>query len=334
MSEYQKIDDAEQMMPAPKPPKKHSKWLIFFGVIGFLVLCAGISIYGLVGSTSDGAEPFASGQKNVAIIDIDGQIEAAGDTYNQEFINAQIKKARNDSDNVAILLLIDSPGGAVYESDETYLKLLSYKKKTGRPVYAYCESMAASGGYYIASAADEIVANRNSMVGSIGVIGGQFVDATGLLEKLGIDVTAVHSGANKLMGATYEKPTEEQIAILQSISDEAYEQFVGIVAKSRGMSTDDVKKLADGRVYSAKQAKANGLIDGISTLSSFDKKIKGEVGEDVVFYHESYENNSFGKWFSQLSSVAKNLSGNRSELSESLEALDKLTYTQPMYLYQ
>ena len=160
----------------------------------------------------------------------------------------KIKNAKNDPNNRGILLNINSPGGTVYESDEAYLALMD-------------SSLAASGGYYIACAADYIYANRNTLTGSIGVIAGESVDATGLFEKIGIKMTTITAGRNKNMGNYNSVLTEEQRAIMQSIADEAYEQFTEIVSDSRGLSISQVKELADGRIYTAKQAKNNGLID-------------------------------------------------------------------------
>ena len=321
-----------QQPPAPPSPKKgKKKWVAFFSVIGILLFCVAISFSSDFFGT-DTSQPYASGEENVRVIDIVGTIEATGETYNQSFINEMIESAKNDEDNVAIMLLIDSPGGGVYESDETYLKLMDYKKTTKRPVYAYCQSMCASGGYYIASSADKIYANRNALVGSIGVICGQFVDATELLDKLGVKITTPHSGANKLMGSLSEAPTEEQVAIMQGLSDEAYEQFVDIVAKGRNLSVADTKKLADGRIYSAKQCVANGLIDHVGTIEDFDAMLKDTLGEDIVFYHEVYEEDFYSLLYRNMNSFFGKRHG-QTELGETLAIIDELNITEPMYLY-
>lgn len=340
-SEYTRSDVAGASspggMPTPNdlpPKKKRSKWLNFFVVIGILALCAAVATGFFVGTDkTDASAPFSSGEKNVMMIDIKGEIMPEGTTYNQKFVLNKIAEAKNDSDNQAILLMLDTPGGSVYECDEVYTKLLEYKAETKRPIYAYCESMCASAGYYIASTADVIYANRNSLVGSIGVVTGQFVDATQLLDDLGVKITTVHSGANKLMGAMYEAPTEEQIAIMQSISDEYYNQFVGVVAEGRGMTTEQVKALADGRVYSASQAKGNGLIDAIGTIDDVDKHIKKDVGENVRFYHEVYEQSPYEEFFGSFKSFL-NLGNANSELASTVEALEGLSMTEPMYIYK
>src|SRR5699024_10424797 len=164
-----------------------------------------------------------------------------------------------DSNNKGILLYVDSPGGTVYESEELYLKLKEYKETTDRPVWDYMAHYAASGGYMVSMAADRIYANPNTVTGSIGVIMSGY-DLTGLYEKLGIRYVSITSGENK----DSSQLTDEQIAIYQTQVDEYYNKFVGIVSEGRSMSEDDVKALADGRTYTAKQAQENGLIDEIS----------------------------------------------------------------------
>jgi protease-4 len=228
----------------------------------------------------DLAEPVINTKKPyISVIYITGVISEENKTYNQKWLLKQIKKAKNDQNNRGILLNINSPGGTVYESDEAYLALMEYKKSTERPVYAFFGSLAASGGYYIGCSADKIFANRNTLTGSIGVIAGGSLDATGLLDKIGIKMTTITAGRNKNMG-NYNSPlTEEQRAIMQSIADEAYEQFTGIVADSRKMNIADIKTLADGRIYTAAQAKKNGLIDEICSFEEAKTKIREQLTE-------------------------------------------------------
>lgn len=225
----------------------------------------------------------------IAVISIKGVIQEAGSEYNQRWILNTIKSLEEDDKNKGILLFIDSPGGTVYHADETYLALLDYKT-SGKNVYAYLGSMAASGGYYIACAADKIYSNRNTLTGSIGVISASTIDATGLLEKLGIKSTTIHAGKNKNMLSYNEPLTDEQREIMQSLADEAYDQFTQIVSSSRGMELERTRELADGRVYSAQQAKANGLIDEICTLEQAEEAVKAEYSFDsLVFRNLRYE---------------------------------------------
>ncbi len=222
--------------------------------------------------------------KTIARIKIEGVIQKEGETYNQKWLLETIEKLTKDKKNGAIILYIDSPGGSVYESDEVYLAIKKYKEETKRPVYAYFASLAASGGYYIGCAADKIIANRNTMTGSIGVIAARFVDLSEPMKKYGIKSETIHSGKNKTMGSISQPVTDEQRQIMQSLSDECYEQFTGIVAESRKMDIEKVKELADGRVYSASQAKNLGLVDEIA---SFDDAI--EMLKEKEFGDKEYK---------------------------------------------
>ncbi|MBQ9492694.1 MAG: signal peptide peptidase SppA [Oscillibacter sp.] len=211
------------------------------------------------------AEPF------LARLDITGTIQpSSGDPfavtdgwYDHDLYMDLVDALIDDPDNRGILLYIDSPGGTVYESDELYLKLMEYREQTARPVYAYFASQACSGGYYIAMAADEIYANRNAWTGSIGVII-SLMNYEGLSEKIGVTEVDITSGRNKSMGSAWESLTDEQRGIFQSLVDEAYGQFVDIVAAGRKLDRQRVTELADGRIYSAQQALDQGLVDHIA----------------------------------------------------------------------
>lgn len=216
----------------------------------------------------------------IASISIEGTIQEMGDMYDHAWLMSTIDELIYDDYNTALLLEIDSPGGAVYQADELYLQLERYKKETERPVWAYFKSMAASGGYYIACAADKIIANRNCLTGSIGVIFGSSIDLTEIMQKHGIKMTTFSAGKNKNM-LNYDEPvTEEQRAIMQSILDECYEQFTGIVAQSRALTLAQVKEIADGRVYTAKQAKELKLVDEIMGYEDALEQMKKELFDD------------------------------------------------------
>ncbi|HML37993.1 MAG TPA: signal peptide peptidase SppA [Bacillota bacterium] len=198
--------------------------------------------------------------------------------YQHNWTLDKIDELAADQNNRGLIVFVDSPGGGVYESDELYLKLKDYKERTGRPIYAVMGSMAASGGYYISTAADKIIANRNTWTGSIGVTIGTIYDISGLLEKYGVKTVTVTAGSNKAMGSMVEPMTQEQRDIFQSLVDESYEQFTGIVSKERGIDLKDVKKLADGRIYSAQQAYDLGLVDFIGTLDDALNDMEKEYG--------------------------------------------------------
>jgi protease-4 len=204
---------------------------------------------------------------------------SSADSYHHDWTMETIDRLIDDENNKGLLLYVDSPGGSVYESDEIYLKIMAYKEATERPVYVYMGSMAASGGYYISAPADKIYANRNTWTGSIGVIIGTLFDVSGFLEKNGVKATEITSGANKGMGGYFEPMTDEQRALFQGLVDEAYEQFVGIIAEGRGMSEDSVKQIADGRILTAKQALDVNLIDEIALEGDAIESIKEEMGD-------------------------------------------------------
>jgi len=235
----------------------------------------------------------------VGVVKVEGTIKDGSDSasifqnpqsYNHKKTLKYIDSMIESKNNKGIILYVDSPGGGVYESDELYLKLKEYKEKKGCPIWTYMSSQACSGGYYISMATDKIYANRNTWTGSIGVIVSS-TNVKGLYDKLGIKEIDITSGANKAMGSPGVEMTDEHRKILQSLVDEAYEQFAGIVAEGRKMDINKVKPIADGRIYSAKQALDLGLIDNVDTYENMQQNMLDTVGEDVeIFTPESKEN--------------------------------------------
>lgn len=266
------------------------------GIIVLIILClcvCGIFGYSFFASKSYDSEFIQfeiNSSKNiykneyVAKLYILGTIEKENRQYNQKWLLSTIKKLQDDEKNIGLAIIINSPGGAVYQTDEVYLELQKYKSK-GKPIFVYQQSLAASGGYYISCAADEIWANRNTMTGSIGVISGNSFDLTQLYENIGIKAETFYSGKNKNMLNSNECVTDEQRQIMQSISDECYEQFVSIVSNCRNISLEKTREIADGRIYSAKQALENDLIDFIDSeenmMKSFIERKLGKTGVKV-----------------------------------------------------
>lgn len=273
------------------------------GLLVLLVLC-GLSVFaGLKGllsehdiSRSDGIlKEFtgfstSSSKAHIAVLHIEGTIQDKNDTYDQEWLLTTIRDLSYDRNVKAILLDINSPGGGVYQSDEVYLELLDYKETSGNPVYAFFGPLAASGGYYIACAADYIVANRNTLTGSIGVIAGQSVDLSQFMEKHGVRVNTFTAGRNKDMLGISTPVTPEHREIMQSLADECYYQFVEIVAESRGLTMEETLELADGRIYTAWQALDRGLIDVVGrfddALYYLREKLDDFSLEPVHYYPE------------------------------------------------
>ena len=276
-----------------KPPKK-KKWKIvaIIAIIAAAILAVSACAASMITGDSGMDANYGGGSSYIGILHVEGTIttsSSSSDTYQQSWLLKQIDYMKDDTSNQGIMLYVNSPGGSVYASDELYLKLKEYKEETGRPVYSYFAETAASGGYYIAAGSDKITANRNCTTGSIGVYLGPILDASGLLDKVGVKVDIVKSGANKAMGNSYQPLTEEQRAIYQEYVNESYEQFVDIVAEGRGMDVATVKQIADGRVYTAKQAKANGLIDEISSFEDAkDAMLKENKLKDCTFQNVTY----------------------------------------------
>lgn len=273
-------------------------------------------------------------ENSVAVVKIVGTIGASGSStlgtkssYDQDAILQLIKDMKNSDRNKGLMLYIDSGGGAVYESDEVYLALEDYKQSTGRPVYAYAASTMASGAYYIACSADKIYANRNSTVGSIGVYI-QLVNFAGLYDKLGITGEYIKSGANKAMGNSFSALTDEQRAIYQSVVDECYNQFLDIVCKSRGFTREQALPICDGRIYTASQGLANGLIDDAD--GSFDDALadfKTLCGADSVYTRAS---SGTGLLANLLGSYAES---RKTETERTLELIENSESGVPMYYY-
>ena len=200
----------------------------------------------------------------------------------------QLDRASRDSAVKAVLLKINSPGGTVVASELMYDELMHFKQETGKPVVAVMMDVAASGGYYLACACDQIVAQPSTVTGSIGVIMRTF-DVSGTMNLLGIKSEAITSGPMKDLGSPYRgmKPAEREV--FQHIIDDMYGRFVRAVAAGRpALDESAVRKLADGRVYTAGQALEAGLIDRIATMREVIADLKTQVGVKaarVVIYH-------------------------------------------------
>jgi protease-4 len=187
-------------------------------------------------------------------------------------------KAGADPGVKAILLRINSPGGTVTASDMIYHELRLFKQKRNIPIVASIMDVGASGGYYVAMAADKIVAHPSSVTGSLGVIM-VTMNAQGLLEKIGVQAAAITSGPRKDMGSPFRAMTDEERAIFQNVINGFYEQFLTVIRDGRkNLSADTIRKLADGRIYSGEQAKTAGLIDGIGYLEDAVDLARREAG--------------------------------------------------------
>jgi len=193
-----------------------------------------------------------------------GVIEVQGIIDDDEEIIESIRRFAKADHVRAIILRVESPGGAVTPSQEIYRELFRVREQ--KPVIASLGEVAASGGYYIASACTTIMANPGTITGSIGVIMGTMYNVQGLLEKLGIKGTVVKAGAYKDIGSSIRDMTPEERQILKAMLDDVHKQFIAAVAMGRNMDEAAVQPLADGRIYSGEQAQRVGLVDQLGNF--------------------------------------------------------------------
>ncbi|HEX9786936.1 MAG TPA: signal peptide peptidase SppA [Candidatus Binatia bacterium] len=242
-----------------------------------LVVFTGVFFYAYITGGDSKALSMFSGD-GVAVLQINGAID------DSQTVLAELKRFKEMPWVKAIVVRIDSPGGAVAPTQEIFEEI--FRSKKHKPFIASMGSMATSGGYYIAAACDQIVANPGSLTGSIGVIM-QLSNVEELMKKIGIKGINVKSGPNKDIGSPFQPVSPEGMKILQSLVDNVHGQFVAAVAKGRGMEEAQVRKLADGRIYSGAQAQELGLVDQFGTLQDaieLAAKRAGMDAEPAVYY--------------------------------------------------
>ena len=252
--------------------------LIVVVILGITVLFLG-GIMALI-LNFFGPSPGLSFRDKIGVIQLEGPIMDSGP------ILSQLVKFRKDEDIKVIILRIDSPGGAVGPSQEIYREVrrtLETKK-----VIASLGSLAASGGYYVASAANKIVANPGTITGSIGVIM-EFLRLENLLKKIGVSLEVLKSGEFKDMGSPHREMSEREKALLTALILDVQKQFVDAVARGRGLSVEEVMEIADGRIFSGAQAKELGLVDSLGNFQDavqLAKEMAGIRGAATIVYPE------------------------------------------------
>jgi len=229
--------------------------LIIAGVVVIFFAMIAISIMGISRSREFSLLPPGD---RIAIVEIKGVIESSED------IVRQLKKYDEDNSVPAIVLRIDSPGGAVAPSQEIYDEIMRVREN-GTFVIASMGSVAASGGYYIACAADTILANKGSLTGSIGVIFSYMI-FEGLMDKVGVQLEVVKSGQLKDVGNYSREMTQKEREMLQAALDDVHNQFIMAVANGRNMDMVQVEEIADGSIFTGNQALTLGLVDKIGGL--------------------------------------------------------------------
>jgi len=228
----------------------------------------------------------------VAVVDIVGEIY-----YNRGKVE-EILSYRDDDRIKALVVFINSPGGGVAASQALYHAVL--KVREVKPVVVAMGSVAASGGYYVACAADTIFAESGTITGSIGVIA-SYLRTEDLYEKLGLEMTVIKSGRYKDVGSPYRKMTEDEKSYLQEILDSAYDQFVRAVSDGRGMPLAEVLGLAEGRIYTGEQALDAGLIDYIGSYQeAVDMAGRmGGIGDDPDVVKRRHRRSWFERIFGE-----------------------------------
>ena len=243
-------------------------------LLGLLVLAViGVSLL-----TSLALDSGWLGGERVAVIRIEGVITDSRETIEE------LRRFRDNPSIKAVVLRIDSPGGGVVPSQEIHTEVLKARKDGRLKVVASMGNLAASGGYYIAVATDKIVANPGTLTGSIGVIM-ELANVQGLLEKVGVQSVVIKSGRYKDLASPFRAMSKEDRALLQSVLDDVHDQFIQAVAAGRALKVEEVRPLADGRIFTGRQARTAKLVDELGDLQDAIKlaaRLVGIEGEPRV----------------------------------------------------
>lgn len=207
---------------------------------------------------SRGPDGLAFGDR-IALVDVDGVIA------DDEALLEDLQRFRRDASVKGYVISINSPGGVVGPSQSVYREIRRIRDEDEVPVVAAIGAVGASGGYYVALAADTILALPGSITGSIGVMM-EFPNVSGLMDRVGVGVEIVKSSQHKDMGSPFRPMSESDRELLRNMIDDVYDQFVEVVSEERGLALDEVRSLADGRILSGRQALERGLIDGIGNV--------------------------------------------------------------------
>jgi protease-4 len=273
----------------------------------------------------------------IAVIPLTGIISSQqgslffGPTITPGLVSEQLGRAEKDVGVKAIVLRIESPGGAVAPCQQILGEIERVKEQ--KPIVVSMESMAASGGYYISTKADKIVALPGTLTGSIGVIS-QIPNVEGLYEKLGIKMQTFKGGKYKDMYSGLRELTPEEAEIMQRMVDEYYEQFVEVVAEGRGLSKEEVRNLATGQLYTGTEAETLGLVDelgGLDTAIDLAAELAGVEGPEVEYYQAP--GLTLRSLFGLADAIQLRLWGLSAQDIILLETLSH-GYPQPQFLYQ
>jgi protease-4 len=271
--------------PIAGPSGKATGWKIFYGIVLalsilanlalFMILIGVVALFATAQQRDISEEVIRDGPRanKIVVVSLEGVIrgEQAEDIYEQ------LKTAREDKHVKGIILRVNSPGGTISGSDQIYNEIRKYREEEDKPVIAFMQGVAASGGYYTSVACDQIIAEPTTYTGSIGVMMGHFVLERLLKDKLGILPVVLTEGEKKDWPSSFQEPTEEQLQYLRErVLTPAYERFVEVVTEGRkeSLNPDEVKELADGSILVAERAKAEKLIDEIGYMDDAVELVK------------------------------------------------------------
>jgi len=250
---------------------------ILFAFLSLIVLTVIIFIASYALTVGTGSWSLIPGNK-IALVRIEGVI------LDSREVIEELKEYNSNESVKAILLRIDSPGGAVAPSQEIYEEVKKIRDEGKKKIVTSMGSVAASGGYYIASVSDKIVANPGSITGSIGVIM-ELANVSGLMKKVGVESVIIKSGKYKDMGSVFRTMTKEERDLLQGLMDDVHDQFIEAVAVGRDIEKERLIPIADGRVFTGRQAKELGLVDEIGNMQDAIRiaaDMVGIVGEPSI----------------------------------------------------
>ena len=257
--------------------RRSRRWGIFFKFLTFGYLFA--LLFMLKFPLGDSIE--AASGKHTALVEINGPI-AADELASADNIVGALRTAFEEEQSVAVVLRINSPGGSPVQSGYVYDEIFRLREEyPDKKVYAVISDVGASGAYYIASAADEIYANRASLVGSIGVVAGGF-GFTEVMEKIGVERRLYTAGDNKAFLDPFSPEQQEEVAFWRGVLENTHQQFIDAVKAGRGDRLADDDRLFSGLVWSGEQAVELGLADGLGSASYVARQLVGQ--EKLVDY--------------------------------------------------
>lgn len=281
--EWQILEKA--VLASVEEQRRTRRWGIFFKFLTFAYLIFIIAMM-TKSCTTDPSDPSSTTSTHLAVVDIVGTIAADEKSVNSEDTIKSLKKAFENKQSKAVVLNINSPGGSPVQSDEIWQEI-QYQKKahTDKKIYAVIGDTGASGAYYIASAADEIIVNPSSLVGSIGVIMPNY-GVNGLMQKLGVEDRTMTSGENKAILSMTQPVDPAQKAHVQALLDNVHDHFINAVKQGRGkkLKSND-PAIFSGLFWTGEQAIQLGVADRIGSLNTLKRELKVDKTVNYTIQH-------------------------------------------------